>query len=642
MSYPTALPLDQISLDHGFLADRARLVRETVIPWQWEALNDRIPGAERSGCVHNLQVAAGEKVGEFHGLFWQDSDLAKWIEAASYRLGTHPNPALDAELDRTIATIAKAQRDDGYLNTYFQLVEPDKRWANLRDCHELYVAGHFIEAGVAHFEATGKRTLLDVVCKLADMIDQTFGPQPDQIPGYCGHEEIELALVKLARATGVRRYIDLAGYFISQRGRSPNYFEEEARRRGDKELPWHMHHDGLATLQAARPVSELDEPVGHAVRMMYLLAAMIDLAVERSDVALAEQSRRLWKAIVGRHLYITGGVGSEPHGEKFCEPFDLPPDRAYAETCAGIGVVMCARRMLELELDGSHADVMERALLNNVLAGLALDGRTFFYVNPLEVVPAVAKRRHDTHLVKTQRVPWFGCACCPPNVARLLASIGDYACSRVADGIALHLYFGGSVAIELGGTEVRLAIRTRYPWEGRVEIEFESASVTEFTLHLRVPGWCRALLLEVNGVETRIEAVSGYARVRRRWGRGDRIVLDLPMPVERVRADPRVTSAAGQVALQRGPIVYCVEEIDNGPILAALSLPRGATLEARFDSDLLNGCAVVEGEALRTPAADALYSTEAPIPVPVHFRAVPYALWANRGEGEMRVWLRES
>jgi DUF1680 family protein len=352
-----------------------------------------------------------------------------------------------------------------------------------------------------------------------------------------GFEGYAVAYAEVLNLIGARNRLDGG----AQRGASPNYFEIEAERRGDAKLPWHMHHDGLATLQAAKPVSGLDEPVGHAVRMMYLLAAMIDIAVQCGDAALAERSRVLWRAIVGRHLYVTGGVGSEPYGEKFCEPFDLPPDRAYAETCAGIGVIMCARRMLDLELDGSHADVMERALYNNVLAGLALDGRTFFYVNPLEVVPAVAKRRHDTHLVKTQRVPWFGCACCPPNVARLLASIGDYACSRVADGIALHLYFGGSVAANFDGAEVRLTIRTLYPWEGRVEIEMEAASDTECTLHLRIPGWCRGPLLKVNGIETRIEAVSGYVRLCRRWNRGDRVVLELPMPVERVRADPRVT-----------------------------------------------------------------------------------------------------
>ncbi len=643
MSYASALPLASVALDHGFLAGRARVVRETAIPGQWEALNDRIAGAERSGCVHNFQVAAGEKEGRFHGLFWQDSDLAKWIEAASYRLGTHPDAALDAELDRLIATIAKAQQPDGYLNTYFTLVEPQHRWANLRDCHELYVAGHFIEAGVAHFEATGKRGLLEVVCRLADLIDRTFGPGPDRMQGYCGHEEIELALLKLARATGEERYRDLASYFLGQRGRSPNYFEAEAKRRGeDGRLPWHMHHDGLATLQAAQPVRELDEPVGHAVRMMYLLAAMIDLARERADEALAAQCRRLWTAIEQRHLYVTGGVGAEPYGEKFCEPFDLPPDRAYAETCAAIGVVFCARRLLELERRGEYADVMERALYNNVLAGLALDGRSYFYVNPLEVVPALAKRRYECHLVKTQRVPWFGCACCPPNVARLFAGLGDYVYSSTADGLAVHLYAGGSAAFEAGPVPVRLEVRTAYPWEERIELIVEPEEAAVFTLWLRLPGWCRGPRLALNGTPQTIEPVAGYAGLRRRWSRGDRVELVLPMPVERVWADARVAAAAGQVALQRGPVVYCVEEIDHGRPLAVLSLPRTAAIEARFDAELLGGCVVLEGGAVRTTTAETLYSTAMPMTTTVPLRAVPYALWANRGEGEMRVWLRES
>ena len=643
MSYPTALPLSRVRFDHGFLAGRAQLVRDTVIPGQWEALNDRIPGAERSGCVHNLQVAAGEKAGQFHGLFWQDSDLAKWIEAASYRLATHPDAALDAELDRLIATIAKAQRDDGYLNTYFQLVEPQNRWANLRDCHELYVAGHFIEAGVAHFQATGKRTLLDVVCRLADLAGKTFGPGPGQMPGYCGHEEIELALVKLARATGVQRYRELAEYFIDQRGQSPNYFEIEAKRRGETgKLPWHMHHDGLATLQAARPVRELTEPVGHAVRMMYLLSAMLDLALDRGDAARAGQCRALWSAITSRHLYVTGGVGSEPYGEKFCEPFDLPPDRAYAETCAAIGVVMCARRMLDLELRGEHADVMERALYNNVLAGLALDGRTYFYVNPLEVVPPVAKRRFECHLVKTQRVPWFGCACCPPNVARLFASLGAYAFSKTADGLALHLYAGGVVQFDAGAVPVRLHVTTEYPWKERIELSVEPATPAEFALHLRLPGWCRHPHLTLNGSPLEPEKLHGYARVSRVWRTGDKLVLDLPMPVERVHADARVGAAAGLVALQRGPVVYCIEQKDNGPHLAALSLPRESPLTAHFSADLLGGCVILEGAARRTEPGARLYTTEPVRQQAVRLCAVPYALWANRGEGEMRVWVREA
>ena len=641
MNYVSALPLDHVRFQRGFLAGRARLVREVVIPYQWEALNDRVPGAEPSGCVHNFQVAAGEKAGKFHGLFWQDSDLAKWIEAASYRLATHPDPALEAELDRLIATVAKAQAADGYLNTYFQLVEPQNRWANLRDCHELYVAGHMIEAGVAHFRATGKRTLLDVVCKLADMIDRTFGLGPGQIPGYCGHQEVELALVKLARATGEKRYTRLAAYFINQRGQEPNYLLEELKRRGET-LPWHMHFDGLGTLQAVKPVRELTEPVGHAVRQMYMLAAMADLAVETGDDSLLQSCRTLWTAIVRRHLYLTGGVGSEPYGEKFAEPFDLPPDRAYSETCAAIGVIFFARRLLDVELRGEYADVMERALYNNVQSGMSVDGTKFFYVNPLEVIPAVTKRRYECHLFKTQRVGWFGCACCPPNVARLFASLGEYVASQRTDGLALHLYADGDLRFTVAGREVRLAVRTDYPWTEDIAIEVRPAAAAEFTLHLRIPGWCRGARLTLNGQSQPLAPVNGYVALTRTWQPGDKLVLTLPMPVERIHADPRVATVAGRVALQRGPVVYCFEEADNGATLSALTLPRAAPLTARHDPALLGGCVVIEGPGTRDQITADLYQTAPPATAPVTLRAIPYGLWANRGEGEMRVWLRES
>ena len=641
MNYVSALPLNQVRFTRGFLAERARLVRDVVIPYQWEALNDRVAGAEPSGCVHNFQVAAGEKPGKFYGLFWQDSDLAKWIEAAAYRLATHPDAALEAELDRLIATLAKAQGADGYLNTYFQLVEPQNRWANLRDCHELYVAGHMIEAGVAHFQATGKRTLLAVVSRLADLIDRTFGLGPGQIPGYCGHEEIELALVKLARATGEARYAKLAAYFIDQRGQSPNYLLEETRRRADP-LPWHMYFDGLATLQAARPVRELTEPVGHAVRQMYLLAAMADLAREPGDASLLRSCHTLWNSLVSRHLYVTGGVGSEPYGEKFTEPFDLPPDRAYSETCAAIGVIFFARRMLELELRGEFADVMERALYNNVISGMSLDGTKFFYVNPLELIPAVAKRRYECHLVKTQRVGWFGCACCPPNVARLFASLADYAASLRPDGLALHLYAESDLRFTVAGGEVKLAIRTDYPWTEEVALEVRPAAPVEFTLQLRIPGWCRGATLAINGQAQPVAPVNGYAVLRRVWHPGDQVMLTLPMPIERVRADPRVSTAAGKVALQRGPVVYCLEEPDNGADLAALSLPRTAALTARHDPALLGGCVVIEGQGVRVQPGRSLYTVTPPQTETRSLRAIPYGLWANRGEGEMRVWIQES
>lgn len=659
MTSPTCLALPKIRFERGFLAGRARLVRDVVIPYQWEALNDRLPGAERSGTVNNFQIAAGEKEGKFHGFWFQDSDLAKWIEAASFRLATHPDAALDAELDTIIATIAKAQQPDGYLDTYVQLVEPDKKWANLFEFHELYIAGHFIEAGVAHFEATGKRTLLAIVAKLADMIGRTFGPGAGQIPGYCGHEEIELALVKLARATGEKRHAQLAAYFVNQRGQAPLYFEAEAKRLGFAKLPVYFHADRWDYLQAGRPVRDLVDPIGHSVRMMYLATAMADLALTLPDESLRKACEKLWGNLTRYHLYLTGGVGSEWNGEKFAERYDLPNDRAYAESCAGIGLVFWARRMLDLELRGAYADVMERALYNNVLAGMALDGKTFFYVNPLEIRPAEAKRRYDLHYVKTARVPWFGCACCPPNIARTLTSLGYYTHSVLPDGLAVHLYADCALDATIAGQKTAFALHTDYPWDGAVKLEVTPAQPVTFTLRLRLPGWCTAPGAKVNGQGIELGALGssadvggkprptfvrdGYLHLAREWRAGDVVTLDFPMPVQRIRAHPAVHHDAGCVALQRGPLVFCVEQADNGPALAQLRLPKTAPLTARFDPTLLGGAVVIEGPAERVRAPnDELYSTAEPTSAPAAFKAVPYCLWNNRGEGEMRVWMCEA
>lgn len=646
MTTPTCIALPKIRFERGFLADRAKLVRDVVIPYQWEALNDRLPGAERSGTVHNFQVAAGEKQGEFYGLWFQDSDLAKWLEAASFSLATHPDAKLDAELDGIIATIAKAQQPDGYLDTYVQLTAPDKKWTNLFEWHELYIAGHFIEAGVAHFEATGKRTLLDVVCKLADMIGKVFGSAEGQILGYPGHEEVELALIKLARVTGVKRYVHLAAYFINQRGAKPNYYEDESKRLGvSKKLPVYFYHNRWAYLQANKPVREELEPIGHSVRAMYLYTAMADLALEMGDDSLRSACHMLWQNLSNFHTYVTGAIGSEWNGEQFSGRYDLPNDRAYAESCAGIGLVFFARRMLDLELRGEFADAMERTLFNNVLAGMALDGKTFFYVNPLEVRPAEAKRRYDQHYVKTQRVPWFGCACCPPNIARTLASLGHYTHSVMPDGLAVHLYTDCSLETTVAGAKLKLAMQTDYPWDGKVSVQVNPATATTFTLRLRLPGWCTAPTAMINGESVEIAAHnrSGYLHLEREWRTGDVVTLDFPMTVQRIRAHPHVVHDVGCVALQRGPLVFCVEQIDNGDQLGLLRLPQGTQLKARFDAALLGGTMVIEGAAERLqPANSELYSTAEPKVVPAKIKAVPYCLWNNRGEGEMRVWIRES
>ena len=645
MTTPTCIALPKIRFERGFLAERAKLVRDVVIPYQWEALNDRVPGAERSGTVHNFQVAAGEKQGAYYGFWFQDSDLAKWLEAASFRLATHPDEKLEAEIDGIIATISKAQQPDGYLDTFVQLTAPDQKWANLYQWHELYIAGHFIEAGAAHFEATGKRTLLDIVIKLADEIERVFGSAEGQNHGYPGHEEIELALIKLARLTGEKRYVHLAAYFINQRGHEPNYFDEEVKRLEIKELPRFHAQDRWRCLQANRPVREELEPVGHSVRAMYLYTAMADLALELGDESLRQACDTLWSNLCQYHTYVTGGIGADWSAEQFSGRYDLPNDRAYAESCAGIGLMFFARRMLDLELRGEYADAIERTLFNNVLAGMALDGMTFFYVNPLEVRPQEAKRRYDQFYVKTQRVPWFGCACCPPNIARTLASLGHYTHSVQDDGLAVHLYTDCSLETNIAGTKLSLAMKSDYPWEGKIRVEINPTSATKFTLRLRLPGWCESPSVSVNGKAVEISANNrhGYLHLEREWDSGDVVAIDFPMTVQRVRAHPRVNHDVGCVALQRGPLVLCVEEIDHGDQLGLLRLPKTSQFTERFDKDLLGGTIVIEGDGERLkPVNDELYSSAEPEVTLTKIKAVPYCLWNNRGEGEMRVWIRES
>ena len=400
-------------------------------------------------------------------IFW-DSDVAKWLEAVGYSLERHPDAKLEKLADGVIRDMARAQAADGYLNSHYQFVEPGKRWTNLRDCHELYCAGHLMEAAVAYSRATGKRTFLDVMCRYADCIDKTFGTRKGQKRGYCGHEEIELALVKLFHATGEARYLNLAKYFVDERGRHPNYFVEEASKRGDMKLRPFMDAKNLY-LQAHAPVRGQTEAVGHAVRAMYLCSGMADVAAGTGDASLRAACRRIWKSATQRRMYITGGIGSSRHGERFTCDYDLPNETAYAETCASIGLVFFAHRMLQAEADGEYADVMERALYNGVMSGVSLDGKHFFYANPLTAHPvSYAARTGDDHGDHTDptRQEWFGCACCPPNIARLLASLGQYVYSQRGDVLYVHLYADGTASCNLAGQRVTVTQRTEYPWQG--------------------------------------------------------------------------------------------------------------------------------------------------------------------------------
>lgn len=642
--------LQHVSLSDPFWSDYARLVRETVIPYQYETLHDRVPGVEPSHVIRNFRIAAGLEEGEFGGFVFQDSDLAKWLEAVGYSLMTHPDPELERQADEAIELIGQAQQPDGYLNTFFTIQSPGKRWTNLTDCHELYVAGHMIEAAVAYYRATGKTRLLDIVCKFTDHIAETFGTGEGKLNGYDGHQEIELALVKLYETTGKKQYLHLAQFFIDQRGTEPHFFHDEWERRGRishwSPLPG-KHGPDLKYFQAHLPVREQEQAVGHAVRAVYMYTAMADLALHLQDETLAEACRRLWRNVTGKQMYITGGIGSTRHGEAFTFDYDLPNDTIYAETCASIGLIFFASRMLRLEPRSEYADVMERALYNTVIAGMARDGRHFFYVNPLEVWPEASHRNPDRQHVKPVRPGWFSCACCPPNVARLLASLGEYVYTTASDILYTHLYIGGAADVELDGKQVRIVQESALPWAGNVSLRIESGEPASFTLALRIPAWATEDALTVNGQPQELEGCTrdGYAHISRVWSPGDTLQLELGMDAQIIRSHPQLRANAGRIALTRGPLVYALEAADNpGGPLSALRFDPHFPLKARFDPDLLGGAVVLEGEAWREQEKDwpdSLYSAAIKTETPVAFRAIPYYLWGNRGEGEMTVWFRE-
>jgi len=644
--YPAPVPVQAVEFQDDFWAKRIQLIRDVVLPYQWDALNDDIPGVAPSHAIQNFLIAAGEAEGSFGGLVFQDSDLAKWLEAVAYSLAAHPDPELEELADQVIDLIEKAQREDGYLNTYFILAEPEKRWTNLRDWHELYCAGHMMEAAVAYYEATGKRRFLDVMCRFADHIDSVFGTEPGKKRGYPGHPEIELALIKLYRAVGDERYLKLSKYFIDERGKQPYYFEEEAKERGDRDIKGYWGKDRHAYYQAHLPVREQKTAVGHAVRALYLYSGMADVAMETGDEELLKACRTLWDNVTKKRMYVTGGVGSTAHGEAFTIDYDLPNDTAYAETCASIALVFFAQRMLRTELNGEYGDVLERALYNGVLSGISLDGKKFFYVNPLEVWPEVCRHRNDLQHVKVTRQGWFGCACCPPNIARLLASLGSYVYSADSRGVYVHLYAGSTAKLQVGGRELEIIQKTSYPWDGYIEITVNPKEELECTLAFRIPGWCRQSSVKVNGREIDLAAVTqkGYARISRTWKPGDKVEIDFSMPIERMQAHPGVRENAGKVALQRGPIVYCLEEEDNGPNLSDICLPRDSELIAEFDKDLLGGVVVIKGSAFRSAdpfGDDRLYRPAEAGYRQVEIKAIPYSTWANRSPGEMLVWIRQ-
>ena len=634
----------KITITDRFWKQRQEVIRDQVIPYQWEALNDRLPNTSPSHAIENFRIAAGEAEGDFFGMVFQDSDVAKWIEAVAFSLENEPNDALEQMIDEVVALLAKAQDKSGYLNTYYQVKEPTKRWTNVRDNHELYCAGHLIEAAVAYYHTTGKKQFLDVMSKYADYIDTVFGHGEDKINGYPGHQEIELALIKLYDATGIERYLNLGKYFIDERGKQPHYFDIEKKERGDTNPFW--FNDDYAYLQADKPVREQKEAVGHAVRAVYMYTAMADLASKTNDETLKKACETLWENVTQKQMYITAGIGSMAFGEAFSFDYDLPNDLSYTETCASIGLVFWAKRMLALEVDRKYADVMETALYNGTISGMDLEGKKFFYVNPLEVHPEASEKRNDKKHSKPVRQKWFGCACCPPNIARLIASIGHYIYSQHDKKLFVHLYMGNETQMEIEGNQIGVIQQTNYPWDGKIAINVSPESDISFTMAFRIPGWSRSAIVKVNGeiIDHMPLIKNGYVHLERVWSENDQIEIELQMVIERIQANPLVRNNNGKVALQRGPIVYCLEEVDNGDNLPSIFLPRSAKLTANFESELLEGIVVISGHAERNDEVgweNQLYRPVEDQTKTVEIKAIPYYAWCNRQPGEMTVWVNE-
>ncbi|MBC8105831.1 MAG: glycoside hydrolase family 127 protein [Anaerolineae bacterium] len=595
--------ISAVKLNDSFWQPRRETNRIATIPSQYAR-------CESTHRIDNFRRASGAKQGDFVGIYFNDSDVYKWLEAASFSLAFTRDSTLQKMVDDTIDVIAAAQQPDGYLNTYFMFDLAKERWTNLKDKHEMYCAGHLIQAAVAHHRATGSDKLLVVATKLADHICNTFGPEVSRKrPGCCGHEEIEMALVELYRTTRDSKYLDQAKYFVDARGHSLVGGGE-----------YHQDH---------KPVREMDRMTGHAVRQVYLACAMADLCAEIDDVALRAATERLWQNMTSKQMYITGGIGSRHEGEAFGRDYELPNERAYTETCAAIGSVMWNWRMLLLTGEWWYADVLERTLYNAVLPGLSLDGQSYFYQNPLA--------DDGSH----RRQPWFGCACCPPNVARLLAQLPGYFYStRGDDQIFTHLYASNSAEIPLGDRTIKLEQTTNYPWDGRVAIKVNSAG--RFALDLRIPNWSRGAMINING------QTHDGSKIDRDWRAGDEVVLDIPIGSELIEAHPHVAENTGRVAIMRGPLVYCAESIDNPQVdLRDIELLPGVTISAQHDSPLLNGVTTLKARAVIDAPVKNRPTYES-VKQRLHDRLerdvtfIPHYAWANRAAGRMQVWHRAS
>ena len=593
MKMITPVKFSDVKINDGFWTPRLKSHKDVTMGVCIDQIENQ------TGRIRNFENAA-LKQGEHSGIFFDDSDVYKALEGMAYSLQNIPDPVLEAKCDEWIDKFAAAQEEDGYINTFYTLTGLDKRWDNM-DKHEMYCAGHMIEAGVAYYNVTGKRKLLDVCIRMADHMMTIFGPgKRNWVPG---HEEIELALVKLYQVTGEKKYLDFSEWLLEQRGHGYGSYSVHVDPEGARK--WNPIY-----YQDDAPVRDMCEIAGHAVRAMYLYCGMADVAAYTGDQGYIDALNRLWDDVVVRNMYITGGIGQSAHNEGFTTDYSLPNLTAYCETCASVGMVLWNWRMNQFTGDSKYADVMERSMYNGALAGISLEGDLFFYVNPLESVG------------KHHRKPWYGCACCPSQICRFLPSIGNYIYGLSQDAVWVNLYMGNTAEVKVNGKNVTLTQETNYPWEGAVALTVGTKSPVKTQMRIRIPEWCRSYTLAVNGTAVNAPVEKGYAVIERKWKDGDKIELVLDMPVEVVAADPRVKENEGRRALQRGPLVYCLEEADNKVDYDQLRISEDASFSTEFKPDFLRGVVTITAQ---TGSQTLNY--------------IPYYSWDNREPGRMQVWV---
>ena len=573
---------------------------------------------QKAGNFNNLALAAGRGQGAYTGPVFMDEDVYKWLEAIAYEIGNGDDQELRRIADEVISLLGDAQQEDGYLNSYYQVAAPWQRWTDLDHGHELYCAGHLLQAAVAHFRATGQTTLLQVAIRFADHIDSIFGQGRRQ--GTCGHPEIEMALVELYRATGEQRYLRLAQFFVDQRG--------SGQMRGYRSYGPEYHQDRL-------PVRQAVQVEGHAVRQLYLLSGITDLYLETGEQALLDVAERLWQDAFTSKMFVTGGFGTRFEGENFGEPYELPSDSCYCETCAAIASAMWNWRMLLATGEARFADQLERVLYNGFLSGLSHDGCHYFYINPLQSRTGVT------------RAAWYEVACCPPNIMRQIASIGQYVATQADAGIQIHQYMDCSLRSTLPASACALRIETDYPWQGGVRITVQETADDAWSLSLRLPGWCAAPEISINDQPIPGLVPGDYALLKRRWLPGDIVVLTLPTTPRWVQPHPRIDAIRGSVAIENGPLIYCLEDVDQPAGVHLLDV-RADTSQAPhvvWRGDVLDGLNMIEVPGIHSEPdsqSDALYrplSVTEVTGAPMTLTAIPYYAWANRGSAAMRVWI---